>query len=81
MALTKAKQELVMKKNEAGLEFAINQNNIVGLVHKAWNASFVREETNRKAVVHRGWGHRPLNYNALTHPEILATKPGYSNIL
>jgi len=79
MALTKAKQELVMKKNEAGLEFAINRNDIVGLVRKAWNASFAREETNRKAVVHRGWGPRPLNYNALTHPEILATKPGYSN--
>jgi len=68
-----------MKKNEAGLEFAINRNDIVGLVRKAWNASFAREETNRKAVVHRGWGPRPLNYNALTHPEILATKPGYSN--
>jgi hypothetical protein len=32
MALTKAKQELVSKKNESGLEYTINREDIVGLV-------------------------------------------------
>jgi len=47
MALTKAKQELVRKKNDAGLEFVIDKRDIVGLVCKAWKASFSREETNK----------------------------------
>jgi hypothetical protein len=47
MALTKAKQELIMKKNDAGLEFVIDKRDIVGLVSKAWKAKFSREETNK----------------------------------
>jgi hypothetical protein len=35
MALTKAKQELVTKKNDAGLEFAINKTDVVGLIQQA----------------------------------------------
>jgi hypothetical protein len=42
-------------------------------VHKAWKVSFVREETNRL-------GPKVLNYNALTHPEILATKQGHHRL-
>jgi hypothetical protein len=80
MILTKAKQELVMKKNEAGLEFTIYRTEILGLVQKAWKASFIRDETNRKAIVNRGWEPKALNYNALIHPEILATKPGHSKL-
>ncbi len=33
-------------------------------------------KTNIKAVAHRGWGPKALNYNVLLHPEILATKQG-----
>ncbi len=77
MALTKTKQELVKRKYEAGLEFTINQTDIVVLVCKAWTASFARKETNIKAIVKRGWGRKTLNYNTLTHTEILATKPGH----
>jgi hypothetical protein len=76
MALTTAKQELVTKKNDAGLEFAINKTDIVGLVQKAWKASFARVRTNIKATISRGWGPKALNYNALLNPEILATKHG-----
>jgi hypothetical protein len=32
MVLTKAKQELVMKKNDAGLEFTRNKTGLLGLV-------------------------------------------------
>jgi hypothetical protein len=35
MALTKAKQELVEKKNDAGLVFAIYKTDVVWLVQKA----------------------------------------------
>ena len=41
--------------------------------------SFAREDSNHKATGSRGWGPKALNYNALNHPEILASKPGYSN--
>ena len=54
MALTKAKQELVTKKNDAGLEFAINRTDIVGLVQEAWKSSFARVKTNKKAITSRG---------------------------
>jgi hypothetical protein len=32
MVLTTAKQELVTKKNDAGLEFSINKTDIVGFI-------------------------------------------------
>jgi hypothetical protein len=35
MAFTRAKQELVSKKNDDGLEYAINKTDIVGLVRTA----------------------------------------------
>jgi hypothetical protein len=78
MALTRAKQELVTKKNDAGLEFAIEKTDVVGLVREAWELSFARVQTNQKAIVSRGWGPRALNYNALRHPEILTSAPGTS---
>ena len=55
---------------------AINKTDIVGLVQIAWKRSFARVKTNIKAVAHRGWGPKALNYNVLLHPEILATKHG-----
>ena len=56
MALSKAKQALVTKKNDHGLEFAINKKDVVKLVKEAWAVSFARVLTNRKAVLHRGGG-------------------------
>jgi hypothetical protein len=41
----------------------------------AWNVSFARVHTNKKAVLYRGWGPRALNKNVLLFPKILATKP------
>jgi hypothetical protein len=79
MALTKAKQELVTKKNESGLDYTINKMDVVGLVRQAWKSSFARKQTNIKAISTRGWGPRALNYNALPYPEVLTLKPGYCN--
>ncbi len=44
------------------------------LVKDSWNLSFTRVNTNKKAVLHRGWGPRALNKNVLLLPEILAMK-------
>ena len=56
MSLTKAEQALVEKKNDAGLDFAIDKTFIVGLVQKAWKASFTNVDTDCKATLSRGWG-------------------------
>jgi hypothetical protein len=65
----------LLQKNEQGLPYEINKSDVVKLVKEAWHVSFAREETNRKAVLQRGWGPRALNYNVLLHPEILPSKP------
>ena len=52
MALTKAKQQLVQYKHDSGLDFAIEKEDVVGLVGKAWKASFARVQTNRKAITY-----------------------------
>jgi hypothetical protein len=75
MALVKQKQALVTKKNDHGLPYEINKTDVVKLVKDAWRVSFARPETNRKAVLQRGWGPRALNYNCLLHEEIMASKP------
>jgi hypothetical protein len=72
MALTKHKRNLLARKEEERLEFAIEKNDVVYLVHQTWNDSFARVDSNKKAIAERGWS--PLTYNCLLHPEILATK-------
>jgi hypothetical protein len=67
---------MVSKKNDDGLEYAINKTDIVGLVCTAWKSSFARVKTNCQAIIKRGWGQRALNYNALCHSEVLTSKPG-----
>jgi hypothetical protein len=74
MSLTRAKQELVTRKNDAGLPFTIEKTDVVGLVREAWKTSFARVRTNVKAITSRGWGPKALNYNCLLHPEIAGTK-------
>jgi hypothetical protein len=40
MPLTRAKQQMVSQKNDSGLEYTINKEDIVGLVQEAWKGSF-----------------------------------------
>ncbi len=56
------------KKQELRLPFRIERHDAVGLTLRAWNQSFARVESNKKAVAERGWG--PLTYNLLDHPEL-----------
>jgi hypothetical protein len=73
MKLTKVKKDLTSKKNDAGLAFEVDKRDVVKLVRESWNESFAKVETNRKAVLTRGWGPKALNYNVLLHKEIIGT--------
>jgi len=66
------------EKKNAGLPFAIDKTDIVGLVCQAWEKSFTQVKTNIKAVASRGWGPKVLNYKCLQHQEILSTQNGAS---
>ena len=72
MALTKYKRDLLRRKELVDQEFAIEKDDVVGLVSRAWQDSFARVRTNKNAIAERGW--TPLNYNCLLHPEVATTK-------
>ena len=72
MSLTRAKKDLLTKKEAAQLEFAVEKADIVAIVRTAWETSFACNWTNLKAVAERGWG--PLNYNCLKHLELQLMK-------
>jgi len=74
MWLTKEKSILTSKKYDSGLAFEIDKRDVVKLVQECWKHSFAKVETNRKAVLTRGWDPRTLSYNVLLHKEIAATK-------
>jgi hypothetical protein len=56
----KRKEFILQEKSWLPLEFKIEKQNIVGIVHYTWNASFARVETMKKAIASRGW--HPENY-------------------
>jgi hypothetical protein len=68
----KVKAATVTSKIRAVLPPTIEQTNIVRIVNVAWQHSFARVATNKRAIAARGWS--PLNYNLLDHPEIQETK-------
>jgi len=73
MAITKAKTELVLKKQRCCWGNArVETYEIVIVVNAAWEKSFARVEQNKKAIAARGW--HPLTRNLLDHPEIAETK-------
>ena len=65
-------RDILTEKERLHAAFAVEKEDIVDLVSKAWDESFAHIATNQKAVAERGWG--PLNYNLLLlHPEIQLT--------
>ena len=72
VALSKQKRELLLRKENQRADCAIEKVDVVDLVSRAWDVSFARAESNRNAMVKRGWS--PLNYNCLLYPEIQATQ-------
>ena len=79
IALTKAKRELVRFKRANGFNIQLLLTDIIPLVNKAWKESFAKVNSNKKAILERGWG--PLNRYLLTNREVLKTKQRYANSL
>ena len=59
---------VLQEKARLRLEYKIEKHDIVGIVHYAWNTSFARVETNKKAIANRGW--YPVNYILLDNKEL-----------
>jgi len=68
MALTVEKQKLLEQKAKLLMESRIDRHDAVGLVHRAWEKSFAKKDSNKRAIAERGWN--PLNYNLLDHEEL-----------
>jgi hypothetical protein len=72
MALIKAKQKIINEKAKLHLPCKVERHDIVGVIHRAWNESFAKVESNKRAIRNRGWG--PLNFTLLDHPELQQEK-------
>ena len=70
---SEAKDELLIEKRKRNLPLTFKPTDIIPIVNRAWNRSFAKADSNRRAIVDRGW--YPCNYNLLTKPEVLRTKP------
>ena len=66
MMLTKFKQDNNLFNTN------IERSDIVPIENYAWNHSFAKIESNRRAIAERGWN--PLNRKLLSHPQIVSTK-------
>jgi hypothetical protein len=66
IALTKAKAEYLQHKETINQKFV--PTDIIPLLNMAWEGTFNRVDTARRAVLERGWN--PLNYVLLDHPGI-----------
>jgi hypothetical protein len=64
------KEEILTMKTKHGLRFIIIKQDVMWIVHYAWEKSFARVNMNKHAIAERGWG--PLNYILLDHPELKA---------
>lgn len=64
---------LFEEKLKTGQPATILKTDIIPLVIAAWLRSFGRQESNKTAILKRGWN--PLNRGCLQDPEVLATKP------
>ena len=53
--LTVAKRDLLTKKTEHDLPFAIEKSDIVALVSTSWKKRIANKRTKRKAVSEQGW--------------------------
>jgi hypothetical protein len=65
-ALKGGKKDLPDKKGDLGLPLTIEKYVIMTLMNWAWNKSFARVESNKKAIYDRGWS--PRNRALLDYP-------------
>ena len=71
-ALSDVKSQIVKKRLDMMMDVpSIIPTDIIPIINYAWERSFARVDSSKKAISDRGWG--PLNYNLLTHNQILPT--------
>ena len=68
IALAKAKQDLLDTRYKKSIKADLHPHDIIPLINKAWEQSFVRVDKNKNAIADRGWN--PLNRNLLTNDDI-----------
>jgi predicted nucleic acid-binding Zn-ribbon protein len=68
MASTKRKKEIFQLRNDG----TWYKTDIIPIVRYAWDCSFGRVKSNKKAICKRGWN--PLNKALLLHPLVVKTK-------
>ena len=71
IALSKAKQKLLEKKELLGLPPSLTDTDMMPIINYAWNRSFARVDKNQQAITDRGWN--PLNRALLIDNDIRAT--------
>jgi hypothetical protein len=73
IALWKEKRKYLREKRLAGMN-NFSPTDIIPLVNTAWDKSFARVPTARKAIQKRGW--YPLNYRLLDDPNLIQLPSG-----
>ncbi len=68
IAFSKAKDDLVAFKMRQGWEVTLEAYDIIPLINVAWEKSFARVNTNKKAIADRGWF--PPTMKVLTDPKL-----------
>ena len=70
-ALVRAKRDMMTLRELHDLPLSLQPTDIMLLICQAWEKSFARIESNRKAIAERGW--YPFNRNLLLLPELRET--------
>jgi hypothetical protein len=70
---TEAKDRLLKYKLERRMASTFGPTDIIPILNFAWERSFVKVKSNKKAIAERGWF--PCNRSLLLRPDILLTKP------
>ena len=68
IAFSKAKDALVAFKTSKGWDAKLDAMDIIPLINTAWEKSFARVPSNKKAIADRGWF--PPTKNVLTDPKL-----------
>lgn len=71
IAISRAKQDLVQKKESLGLPPSLVDTDMMPLINMAWQQSFAKISSNKRAIADRGWN--PLNRAILTNDDLRAT--------
>ena len=66
------KEKILEEKKALNLTTVFCPTDIIPIVNYAWDRSFARTESNKTAIIERGWN--PLNYALLTSPEVIRTQ-------